>query len=66
MNMTNDETLVETEFGWAVQSDTPPKRKDMNWLKTPENHIYYFDGDGWYRLKPPETAFLPDRELPHG
>lgn len=62
----DDSDLRETNFGWCVARKTPPRRKDMNWLKIPEQHVYFFDGDGWYRLDAPDRTFIAQGELPHG
>jgi len=61
-----DEPLVKTEYGWAAQSEKPPYNLALFWMKMPESHIYFHDGDGWHRIKPPEKQFLPDGDLPHG
>lgn len=58
--------MVQTEFGWALASLTPPYRTDLFWVKMPERHVYTWDADGWYRIKPPERAPIPDHDLPHG
>lgn len=59
--------MVETQFGWALVSPTMPRRGETNiWMKTPERHIYQWDGDGWDRVSPPERQFLPYRDLDHG
>jgi len=56
-----------TDWGWAVTSDIMPPRGLTNiWKKTPENHVYLWDGDGWYRVSPPEKVFLPYGDLNHG
>lgn len=55
-----------TEWGWARVSLTPPREVDMLWIKMPEQHVYQWDGDGWYRISPPEPKFLPPGDLPHG
>lgn len=66
--MTESQPDMElTDFGWAVVSETMPPRGEFQfWLKTPERHVYSFDGDGWERVKPPERHFLPAKDLPHG
>lgn len=64
--MTNDEKIVQTEVGWAIESETPPWRRDMFWCKTPERHVYTFQEDGWYRVVPPDRGFLPEGDLNHG
>ena len=68
--MENDEfnpaNMVPTGWGFCFKSPTMPHRHDVKWLKIPEEHIYEFDGDGWYRLDPPEKKFLPPGDLPHG
>lgn len=66
MKETPEPNLVETEYGWALASPTPPGRRDLYWKKTPENHVYFWDGDGWFRLQPPDRLPLKDQELPHG
>jgi hypothetical protein len=56
--------MEQTEYGWAVVSEKMPRRGEGHlWLKIPERHIYDFDGDGWYRIQPPEDHFVP---LNHG
>lgn len=57
---------VWTDFGWGIASIDPPYRLDLVWMKMPEKHIYQWDGDGWYRIQPPESRFIPDQDLPHG
>lgn len=64
--MENSDQIEKTEFGWAIACETMPYRKDMMWLKLPERHIYQFDGDGWFRVKPPEPGFIPEGDLNHG
>lgn len=59
--------MVKTEFGWAISSDSMPPRGETNiWNKTPENHIYLWDGDGWERVKPAEPFFIKAQDLAHG
>ncbi len=59
--------MVETDYGFALESEKMPCRGETNvWKKMPEGHIYLWDGDGWYRVKPPEKHFLPAGDLPHG
>jgi hypothetical protein len=58
--------MVETPFGFALESDTMPNRRVCFWLKTPERHIYTFDGDAWFRLHPPEPKLYPPEDLKHG
>jgi hypothetical protein len=63
----HSDSMVETEYGWALASRKPPKRIDINWLKLPERQVYFFDGDGWYRMD--GQGFQPGRaagDLPHG
>lgn len=55
--------MADTHFGWANISLEPPHRVDMPWMKMPERHLYVWDGDGWYRVDPPEKAFIPDGDL---
>jgi hypothetical protein len=62
----SDSPTVWTDFGWAHASLTPPRDKDMHWIKMPEQHIYTWDGDAWYRIKPPEFQKIEERDLPHG
>lgn len=61
-----DQPQVWTEFGWARVSFDPPKEIDLHWVKMPENHIYTWDGDGWYRISPPEIVRFPAGDLKHG
>jgi quercetin dioxygenase-like cupin family protein len=58
--------LVPTKYGFALAQESMPHRQDVRWLKLPERHIYCFDGDGWYRLEPPEPIRLPTGDLHHG
>jgi hypothetical protein len=64
--MSAEGDIVQTEYGWAVASERPSMRRDMYWLKLPERHVYYWDGDGWYRVDGEKIDFIPDGELPHG
>jgi hypothetical protein len=58
--------LVSTVFGWATLSKEPPHRTDLFW-KTPEDHIYAWDGEsGWVRIEPPERVPMKDGDLNHG
>lgn len=66
MKVTSEEPLAYTDYGWAAISLTPPSRRDLMWMKMPEKHIYTFDGDGWFRIDPPEMVFIPDGDLNHG
>ena len=50
---------VYTHFGWARASIDPPKDIDLHWVKMPEKHVYTWDGDGWYRIDPPERHWIP-------
>lgn len=54
-----------TDFGWALESKQPTRR-DLFWIPAGTNHIYVWDGDGWYRIRPPEMAVYNGKELPHG
>jgi hypothetical protein len=59
--------VSQTDYGWAVESEKMPCRGLTNiWKKMPEGHVYLWDGDGWYRVSPPEKQFLPAQDLPHG
>lgn len=60
-----DNDLIKTEFGWAVKKDRPPHTRDLYWM-TPAGNIYLWDGDGWYRVKPPERLPMKMEDLPHG
>jgi hypothetical protein len=62
----NPANMVPTGYGFSLALDHMPSRHDIRWLKLPERHIYEFDGDGWYRLDPPESKRLPAGEIPHG
>lgn len=62
---TSETPITYTDFGWARISLTPPREYDMHWMKMPEKHLYTWDGDGWYRIQPPEPNFVPG-DLPHG
>jgi hypothetical protein len=56
----------QTDFGFALVQDGMPHRHDVFWLKTPERHLYSFDGDAWFRLHPPEPKLYPPTHLNHG
>lgn len=59
--------MSQTDYGWAMESETMPRRGEANvWKKMPEGHIYFWDGDGYYRVSPPEPHFLPFTDLNHG
>lgn len=62
----NDYPKVLTDFGWANLSASEPRDREMLWFKTPEKHVYMWDGDGWYRVQPPERVRTIARDLPHG
>lgn len=62
----NPANMVPTGYGFCLAIKGMPRRTDVRWLKLPERHVYFFDGDGWYRLDPPEPKFLPLGELNHG
>lgn len=67
----SDDSMVETDYGWALASHQPPRRIDINWLKLPERTVYYFDGDGWYRMdgkdfKATASPGQRAKDLPHG
>jgi hypothetical protein len=62
--MSND--LIETQYGWAVKGFKPPRRTDVNWLKLPEETVYFFDGDGWYRMDGSDFKPCQPKDLPHG
>jgi len=53
-------------YGFCLKSENMPKRKDVRWLKMPEEHVYFFDGDAWYRRSPPEIKTLSPGDLKHG
>lgn len=58
--------MEQTAFGWALVSDSKPPRGETNlWLKTPERHVYGWEGDNWVRYEPPET-YSEGKNLPHG
>lgn len=57
--------MVWTDYGWALASLTPPYRRDLFWVKMPERHVYTWDGDGWYRIDPPEMVRFPFGDLKH-
>lgn len=50
----DEKNIVQTDHGYAVRLEAEPSRRDLLWLKMPEEHIYFYDGDGWYRLSPAE------------
>jgi len=54
----NPANMVPTGFGFCLRSERMPTRHDVRWLKMPERHVYFFDGDGWFRLDPPEKKFI--------
>ena len=60
----NPANMVPTGFGFCLKLDRMPTRRDIRWLKMPEGHIYDFDGDGWYRIDPPEKKFIDPKK--HG
>lgn len=66
MNEPSEAPMVSTEFGWALASLTPPGRRDLLWMKMPEQHIYSWDDQGWHRIKPPEKEVDEMKDLPHG
>jgi len=62
----NDETVLEwTDYGYAYRGENPPKRQDVHWI-TPMEHIYAWDGDGWFRIRPPDRKQYPKGDLNHG
>jgi len=62
----NPANMVPTGRGFCLALGHMPSRHDIRWIKLPERHIYEFDGDGWYRVDPPEPKFLEPGELKHG
>jgi len=56
--------LVLTPYGWASASLTPPRDIGLLWAKMPEGHTYTWDGDGWYRIDPPDQFYV-SAELGH-
>jgi len=54
-----------TDFGWGIQSEAPHSRHDLLWV-APSGNIYAWDGDGWYRISPPEIMPEAKGDLPHG
>lgn len=57
--------MVMTDFGWALESNQPI-RKDLYWVPTGTTNVYWFDGDGWVRVRPPERVPHNGKELAHG
>jgi len=47
--------MTQTDFGWALEGDTPPRRGDLLWVHRPTGDIYHWDGDGWFRMKPADN-----------
>lgn len=66
INSVSEVPMVYTEFGWAYASFDPPSDRALHWVKMPEKHIYTWDGDGWYRISPPEMEIVKYGDLPHG
>ena len=64
-NEVSEAPMVWTHYGFATVSIEPPSRRDILWSKMPENSIYTFDGDGWYRIDPPDQERFPDGDLKH-
>lgn len=60
-----DGKMQMTDFGWALRSKDPT-RKDLFWIPEGTDEIYQWDGDGWFRVRPPEMVRYPDGDLKHG
>jgi hypothetical protein len=65
--MSLEDDMVQTQYGWATQSETPPHRRDIGfWLKLPERHVYQWDGDGWFPVEEPHRDRITEGDLDHG
>ena len=60
------DSIVNTKYGWAVESADMPRRTDLLWLKLPEKHVYMWEDEGWLRISPPQRVPLDRKDLPHG
>jgi hypothetical protein len=57
--------MVLTDYGWGLESKMPT-RKDLFWIPEGTKQVYTWDGDGWYRIKPPERPAHNGKDLAHG
>ena len=64
--MDGEGRMVLTDFGWALESPEPTSRHDLFWIPSGTNHVYSWDGDGWFRIRPPEKVPHTMKDLPHG
>lgn len=54
-----------TDYGWSLESKEPT-RKDLFWIPEGTEQVWSWDGDGWYRLRPPERPPHNGKDLAHG